>query len=54
MPYRALNILTAENVVAWFRHCGYWDTPTPEPLVEQSEVKESAISGDDWVAEETA
>jgi transposase len=27
-----LNTLTAENAVAWFRHCGYRDTSTPEPL----------------------
>jgi transposase len=28
----ALKTLTAENAVAWFRHCGYRDTPTIEQL----------------------
>ena len=28
----ALAAITRENVVAWFRHCGYSDTATPEPL----------------------
>ncbi len=28
----ALQTLTGENAVAWFRHCGYRDTPTLEPL----------------------
>jgi transposase len=28
----ALKAITPENIAAWFRHCGYADTATTEPL----------------------
>ena len=28
----ALAAITPENLAGWFRHCGYSDTATPEPL----------------------